>query len=122
MWSFGITCVEIFLDGGRPYPGVESNPDVVRMVCTQGLVHPPPSGCHAEVYNELLKCWCADSDQRPDFDRLKAFLLTARANVAAAPRVGLRGAPGRAGWGGPSVAANGSVGGEAYNLGATGRE
>jgi len=117
VWSFGITCVEIFLDGGRPYPGVKSNPDVVRMVCTQGLVHPRPSGCPTEVYNELLKCWCADPDQRPDFDRLKAFFLAARATVAAAPRAGLRGAPGRAGHISVRAAASGSVGGEVYNLG-----
>jgi len=30
VWSYGITCVEIFLDGARPYPGIASNPEVVR--------------------------------------------------------------------------------------------
>ena len=30
VWSYGSTCVEIFLDGARPYPGIASNPEVVR--------------------------------------------------------------------------------------------
>ena len=91
VWSFGITCIEIFLDGERPYPSVKSNPEVVKLVCTQGQVHPKPSGCPLEIYNKLLKCWSVDPGQRPDFDRLKAFFLAMRANIAAAstasPRV-----------------------------------
>jgi len=84
VWSFGITCIEIFLDGGRPYPGVGSNPDVVKLVVTRGLVHPRPPACPAGVYTELLKCWAADPDRRPEFTRLRAFFLAMRATVAAA--------------------------------------
>ena len=84
VWSYGITCVEIFQDGGRPYPGVGSNPEVVRMVCTQGLVHPRPAECPAEIYSALLKCWSADPGQRPGFVRLEAFFSAKRASVAAA--------------------------------------
>jgi len=84
VWSFGITCVEIFLDGGRPYPGVNSNPDVVKMVCTQGLVHPRPEGCPGDIYSELSKCWSTDPDERPEFNRLKAFFLATSAEINAA--------------------------------------
>ena len=111
VWSFGITCVEIFLDGGRPYTSVNSNPDVVRLVCTQGLVHPRPKGCSVEIYAELLKCWSTDPGDRPEFDRLKAYFQAMRASVSASTAAQAR-AAGRAG--GPDGASTASL---TYDLG-----
>ena len=45
VWSFGITCVEIFQDGLGPYPETRSNPAIMAMV-TDGWCHyfcPSPS-------------------------------------------------------------------------------
>ena len=73
VWSFGITCIEIFQDGGLPYPGIRSNPEVIKAVCTQGQVHPRPEGCGADVYDELAKCWRFEPSQRPGFAELQTF-------------------------------------------------
>ena len=45
-------------------------------------MHPCPSGCAKEIYDQLLKCWDPDPDGRPDFARLKSFFLAMRATVA----------------------------------------
>ena len=86
VWSFGITCVEIFQDGGLPYPTVKSNPEIIKMVCTEGQVHPRPNGCSASAYTELRKCWSFESDHRPTFDSLKEFFAHAatKANMEGA--------------------------------------
>ena len=81
VWSYGITCIEVFQDGANPYPGVKSNPEVITMVCAQGLVHPRPGGCSDGVYRELAKCWAFDPGQRPDFAGLKAFFLATAAQL-----------------------------------------
>ena len=72
VWSFGITCVEIFQDGERPYPETKSLPDVMHMV-NQGQVHPQPPDCSDGVYAELVKCWQSNPAERPQFASLKEF-------------------------------------------------
>ena len=72
VWSYGITCVEIFQNGDKPYPGINSNPEVIKLVCTQGHVHPRP-GCNDAVYSMLVKCWSFEPSQRPEFAALKEF-------------------------------------------------
>ena len=81
VWSFGITCVEIFQDGGFPYPNITSNPEIIKMVCTQGQVHPRPRGCSAHVYTELVKCWSSEPAQRPAFAALETFFEAASAKA-----------------------------------------
>ena len=122
IWSYGITCIEIFQNGGKPYPAISSNPDVIKMVCTEGHVHPRPKGCSEWVYTELVKCW-NEPGQRPDFRSLKEFFLDAATKAAAtASASASQGVPaptgvgGRDGGSGPS--ADSGVKGEGeYNLG-----
>ena len=73
VWSFGITCMEIFQDGAAPYPGVKSNPEVIKLVCTQGSVHQQPIGCADEVYLQLKQCFRFDPNARPEFRALADF-------------------------------------------------
>jgi len=76
----------VFQDGGLPYPGIKSNPDVIKMVCTQWHVHPQPDGCSARVYAELAKCWSFEPSQRPSFNVLanvfQGIVTDADADVA----------------------------------------
>ena len=72
VWSFGITCVEVFQDGAAPYPGVRSNPEVMQLVAA-GEVHPCPASCSADVYRELQTCWAFDPASRPAFPSLAEF-------------------------------------------------
>jgi serine/threonine protein kinase len=53
VWSFGITCVEIFQDGGRPYQAEGSNPAIIKLV-TAGNMHPQPPACTPQVYAALV--------------------------------------------------------------------
>ena len=82
VWSFGITCIEILLDGGRPYPTLKSNPAVIKLVCTEGGIHPRPSGCSEHVYTQLARCWSFDPSQRPAFTDLEAFFESAAAGTS----------------------------------------
>ena len=80
VWSFGITCMEIFQDGEQPYPGVKSNPEIITMVCTKAQVHPRPKGCSAQVYAEVATCWSFEPLQRPEFAALETFFEQTVAN------------------------------------------
>ena len=68
-------------DGARPCPRVRSNPEIMQMVCTQGGVHPRPSGCSARVHAEFVKCWDFDPSQRPEFSTLEMFFAGATAEA-----------------------------------------
>jgi len=72
VWSYGITCVEIFQDGAAPYPLVPSNPAVITLVTTGG-VHPCPLACPEFVYATLARCWALEPEARPAFEDLVAF-------------------------------------------------
>ena len=72
VWSFGITCIEIFQDAVTPYIDFTSNPAVMAMVNTR-QVHPQPAGCTDEVYDELVGCFSFEPAPRPDFPSLQAF-------------------------------------------------
>ena len=72
VWSFGITCMEIFQDAVAPYTGVTSNPAVIAMVSAGG-VHPQPAGCTDQVYAKLVRCFSFEPAGRPDFPSLQAF-------------------------------------------------
>ena len=54
------------------------------MVCTQGAVHPQPSGCSREIYTQLAKCWKFDPSQRPEFSALELYFEEA-ASAASDP-------------------------------------
>ena len=122
VWSYGITCVEIFQDGMAPYPGVKSNPEVIKLVCSECHVHPRPKGCAAEIYAALVKCWSFDPDRRPDFSSLASFFLDVAASTAAnATATAPQGVPAAAGGGGGGSGLGsrvvGASTGEVYNLG-----
>ena len=72
VWSFGITCVEIFQDGLLPYPDARSNPSLMALVVA-GEVHLQPSGCPGEVYGVLLRCWEFKAAARTTFGDLCTF-------------------------------------------------
>ena len=37
VWSYAITCVEIFQDGEQPFPMVKSNPEIMQFVMAGGI-------------------------------------------------------------------------------------
>ena len=91
VWSFGITCIEIFQDGDRPYAAEGSNPAVINLVAA-GRVHPRPRGCTPQVHAILVKCWAFEPKHRPEFPALAAFfakLAIAAEAAGSSARVGV---------------------------------
>ena len=72
VWSFGITCIEIFQDAVTPYITFTSNPAVMAMINAR-QVHPQPAGCSDQVYAELVRCFSFEPAGRPDFPSLQIF-------------------------------------------------
>jgi hypothetical protein len=83
VWSFGILLVEIFQDGGRPYPDLISNAQVYTMVIA-GCRHPQPPNCSDRLFAVMMQCWSLDVDRRPSFNKLVATFseLAGRKSVA----------------------------------------
>ena len=74
VWSFAITCVEIFQDGIQPYVETTSNPAVMTLV-TNGELHPQPAACPDDCYAQLTRCWCFEPNERPGFKELVDFFV-----------------------------------------------
>ena len=72
VWSFAITLVEVFTDGGKPYAGM-ANAAVISKV-QGGYRAEQPTLCTDEVYAIMLECWAAKAADRPTFAMLVAKL------------------------------------------------
>jgi hypothetical protein len=68
VWSFGITCIEVFTDGGKPYATM-SNAAVISQV-QGGYRAPQPKLCPVSMYALMLECWHVKAAGRPTFERL----------------------------------------------------
>jgi serine/threonine protein kinase len=69
VWSFGILLVEMLQDGGRPYPGIKTNPEVYTLTIS-GSCHWQPAGCSDLVYDIMTQCWSPRCSDRPSFSKL----------------------------------------------------
>ena len=74
VWSFAITCVEIFQDGLQPYVETTSNPAVMTLV-TNGEMHPQPPACPDDCYAQLTRCWSFEPNARPGFKELQDYFV-----------------------------------------------
>ena len=73
VWAFGITCIEIFQDGERPYGGVQTH-DLVQDL-TAGYRHPRPRQCPELLYDEIIApCWAMNPGQRATFSDISSWL------------------------------------------------
>ncbi|PAA56553.1 hypothetical protein BOX15_Mlig002125g1 [Macrostomum lignano] len=72
VWSFGVTCWELFSYGARPYHDLKGT-EIVQML-ERGDRLPCPAACPGPVYELLLHCWRYCPDQRPSFACLAARL------------------------------------------------
>eukprot|EP00040_Diaphanoeca_grandis_P022837 m.123361 g.123361 ORF g.123361 m.123361 type:complete len:500 (-) comp28982_c1_seq1:330-1829(-) len=89
VWSFGILLTEIITFGRIPYPGM-NNAEVLQQV-DKGYRMPPPQGCPELLYQIMLDCWKANSEDRPTFEtlqwRLEDFFVSSEANYNEADSV-----------------------------------
>lgn len=74
VWSFGITLLEVFSDGEKPYPTLR-NAEVINLV-QSGDRAEKPEHCSADMYALLLKCWASLPAERPTFARVVEMLTS----------------------------------------------
>jgi len=69
VWSFGILLTEVVTYGRIPYPGM-TNAEVLQQL-EGGYRMPAPPGCPELLYQIMLDCWKASSQERPTFESLQ---------------------------------------------------
>ncbi|XP_065909293.1 uncharacterized protein [Dysidea avara] len=65
VWSYGVTCWEIFSLGRIPYPGVD-NAEVIKTL-KRGDRLDKPDLCPSDMYKMLENTWQEESERRPSF-------------------------------------------------------
>ena len=84
VWSYGILLLEIYLDGGKPYEGMDNQVVISRV--TSGYRAFRPEGCSFAVYTEvIMPCWDKDPAARPSFVELAGNIEQLATDVADAP-------------------------------------
>lgn len=68
VWSYGVTCWELFTFGMKPYASVE-NIAMFRHL-KQGARLPQPQIASLDVYMLLIRCWIESPEARPSFSYL----------------------------------------------------
>ncbi|XP_064397100.1 tyrosine-protein kinase receptor UFO-like [Halichondria panicea] len=70
VWSFGVTCWEVFSLGRGPYPGIR-NQDILKHISTENKRLERPSLCPKMLYELLMTpCWRLLPEERPSFSQL----------------------------------------------------
>ncbi|XP_052795692.1 uncharacterized protein LOC128228428 isoform X1 [Mya arenaria] len=87
IWSFGVVCLEVFLDGGTPrftkpsQPSPYSDPQEEHWArLAQNERFPKPLTCPDEVYEIIKLCWQSDPQQRIPFRDIVKELIRIRAS------------------------------------------
>ncbi len=73
VWSFGVTCWEIYKFGEIPYCEVGGNPEVIRYVGDGGRLK-RPHNLPENLWDAITTCWRATPHDRPTFERLQELL------------------------------------------------
>jgi serine/threonine protein kinase len=79
VWSFGITLVEVFTNGDKPYAKLD-NAAVISQV-QSGYRAQQPKECTDEMYKLMLQCWSAKETDRPTFAQLVLTLTDISASA-----------------------------------------
>lgn len=74
IFSFGVTLMEVWRDGRRPWDDVEKNTDVAELVIG-GARMKRPSNMNRQIYELVQDCWRESETQRPTFAALAQRLL-----------------------------------------------
>ncbi|OTF75306.1 leukocyte tyrosine kinase receptor-like protein, partial [Euroglyphus maynei] len=69
VWSFGVLLWEVMSMGYLPYPG-RGNQEVMQLVTAGGRLECPNSMTPPHVYDIMMKCWHANPEHRPNFEKI----------------------------------------------------
>eukprot|EP00731_Ephydatia_muelleri_P036148 Em0206g3a len=77
VWSYGVTCWEIFTCGRLPYAGVD--PCDLPKLLERGrrLERPENAACPETMYSLILECWDSNPEDRPSFIKIGSSLSKA---------------------------------------------
>ncbi|XP_019858631.1 PREDICTED: deleted in malignant brain tumors 1 protein-like isoform X1 [Amphimedon queenslandica] len=70
VWSFGVTCWEIFSGGKMPYGGVSPMSLPSLLEAGDRLQKPLNAACTSDVFDVLTRCWLTNPKDRPTFTDL----------------------------------------------------
>ncbi|CAI7994730.1 Tyrosine-protein kinase transforming protein SEA [Geodia barretti] len=70
MWSFGVTCWEVFTCGGVPYAGVPVTTLLSELRSGHRLDRPSNIACSDDIWSVVTSCWSASPRERPKFATL----------------------------------------------------
>ncbi|CAI8024313.1 Tyrosine-protein kinase transforming protein ros [Geodia barretti] len=70
VWSFGVTCWEVFTCGGVPYAGVPVTTLLSELFSGHRLDRPSNITCSDDVWALMTSCWSASPQERPMFATL----------------------------------------------------
>lgn len=70
VWSFAVTCWELFCLGATPYPGIRVDQAFIEFL-EAGYRMSQPDYCPSRVWETVVRqCWIHDPDERPDFNMI----------------------------------------------------
>eukprot|EP00055_Hartaetosiga_balthica_P015803 m.96186 g.96186 ORF g.96186 m.96186 type:complete len:1131 (+) comp8963_c0_seq7:40-3432(+) len=72
VWSFGITCWEMYKRGQKPY-GLMKGPQIIKLIQT-GARLPRPEDCPESIFSIVRKCWELETSDRPSFAQIVSQL------------------------------------------------
>ncbi|CAI8036673.1 Tyrosine-protein kinase transforming protein RYK, partial [Geodia barretti] len=70
VWSFGVTCWEVFTLGKTPYPGMDPHSIVQYLERGERLEKPNNTACSEHIYAIVQECWKVAPEKRPTFSEL----------------------------------------------------
>jgi len=81
VWSFAITCWEVFSRAVIPYPTVEAQNILTYLDSGKRLSK--PTHCPDEIYEMMNACWSEKGEDRPTFNEIKPVFeaILGRAHV-----------------------------------------
>lgn len=73
IWSFGVLCIEVFLDAEKPKFEPPVDYGLLYNRYLTGERYPRPSGCHRDVYDVILQCWEMDGKNRIHYKKIQTL-------------------------------------------------
>eukprot|EP00731_Ephydatia_muelleri_P030200 Em0021g723a len=77
VWSFGVTCWEVFTVGSVPYPGLDPCDLPTFLRNGRRLEKPQNAACSETMYSLMLRCWDSDPEDRPTFAKIAVTISKA---------------------------------------------
>ena len=72
LFSYAMTCIEIYQDGVVPWSHIFANQEVMDLV-KAGKRHPKLRVLSPETYAKLNECWATDPKARPSFEDMRDY-------------------------------------------------